>query len=104
VARGAPSLGTEELVSAGTGAPMKALHRYDPEPCFAMSPKRAVRAELAWLVDAVVRLPSRERKIRVQQTSGFALAEIVERHGCSVRRASALLTCARARLGHERAA
>ena len=68
------------------------------------SPEPGRRAELTSLVDAVSRLPAREREMLAQQTSGFTLAEIARRQGCSISRASVILARARERLEDERAA
>lgn len=68
------------------------------------SPEPERRAELTALVRAVSRLPVREREMLAQQTSGFTLAEIARRHGCSISRASLILARARERLDDERAA
>ena len=69
-----------------------------------MSPEPGVRAELTALVAAMGRLPAREREMLAQQTSGFTLAEIARHQGCTISRASFILTRARERLDGELAA
>jgi RNA polymerase sigma factor (sigma-70 family) len=62
------------------------------------SPEPVLRAEVCELVEAVRRLPPRERDVLTLHASGFSLTEIARRYGCSKARASTLVTRARLRL------
>jgi RNA polymerase sigma factor (sigma-70 family) len=62
------------------------------------SPEPVLRAELHELVEAIRRLPARERDVLTLHAAGFTLTEIAGRHGCSKARASTLVTRARLRL------
>jgi RNA polymerase sigma factor (sigma-70 family) len=62
------------------------------------SPAPPVRAELSELLEAIRRLPPRERQILALHAKGFTVAEIADLHGCSPSRASQLLTRAHLRL------
>jgi RNA polymerase sigma factor for flagellar operon FliA len=68
------------------------------------SPAPTERAELSELLDAVARLPSREREMVRLQAKGYSVAEIADVHRCSQSRASQLLERARLRLREATAA
>jgi len=68
------------------------------------SPEPFVCAELNELVDAVRRLPVRERDMLALHANGYSVGEIADCHGCSPARVSAILGRARLRLAQAVAA
>jgi RNA polymerase sigma factor (sigma-70 family) len=69
-----------------------------------LAPEPERGAELAELLEAVRRLPPREREIVGLAAAGHTVNEIAELHGCSAARASQLLLQARFRLDERTAA
>lgn len=63
-----------------------------------LAPEPELGAELTELLEAVKRLPPREREMLGLAASGHTVTEIAELHGCSASRASQLLLQARFRL------
>ena len=70
----------------------------------ATSPEPFVCAELNELVDAVRRLPMREREMLALHANGYSVGEIADCHGCSPARVSVILGRARHRLAEAVAA
>ena len=68
------------------------------------SPAPDVHIELEELLDAVKRLPRRERAMLRLSTSGYTIRQIARLHGCSNSRASQLVAQARLRLEDRTAA